>query len=151
MFEFHDFKSIQVYIVCIFLYVLATIATAVWTYQGPAADSKYIQARVFRTSDRVAVNQLYSGLALSALLAPAGMLVQRITHRFRQLRLSALTAQSALVDVFSGVIGPTTTHNVTFRANPTYNGVVFYHWGLRLRGCTRRRAILEQPPYPQWR
>ncbi|KAF9880417.1 hypothetical protein CkaCkLH20_02371 [Colletotrichum karsti] len=248
MFEFRDFKFLKIYIACISIYVVAAIAAVVWTYQGPVVvSSEYTRSRVFRTPDELKVNQLYSGLALSALLAPAGMLVQWIMHDFRQLRLFALTAQrpvpladldsigddssawtlrvlgkyswwyavmqaalivirtsivpvgtlmlttgvhhenrdgtgvvglpilpsedstvrrlanamgwdgqgafsqtldgndtflsqavytfvgnivsqSALVDVFSGVIGPIPTHNLTFNTNTTYEGLVLYHW-----------------------
>ncbi|KAI8157095.1 hypothetical protein KHU50_009647 [Colletotrichum sp. SAR 10_65] len=206
MFSFKDFKFLKIYIVCISIYVAAAIAAVVWTYQGPEVNGGYTRSRVFRTPDELKVNQLYSGLALSALLAPAGMLVQWIMHDFRHLRLFALTAQrpvsladldkigddssawtlrilgkyswwyavmqaalivirtsivpvgtlmlttgvfvenrpgfdvvglpilpsddssSALVDVFSGVIGPIPTHNLTFNSNTTYNGLLLYHW-----------------------
>ncbi|KAJ0307194.1 hypothetical protein Brms1b_010082 [Colletotrichum noveboracense] len=247
MFSFKDLKFLKIYIVCISVYVAAAIAAVVWTYQGPEVNGGYTRSRVFRTPDELKVNQLYSGLALSALLAPAGMLVQWIMHDFRHLRLFALTAQrpvsladldkigddssawtlrilgkyswwyavmqaalivirtsivpvgtlmlttgvfvenrpgfdvvglpilpsddssvrrlanamgwdgngtfsqtlndndnflaqtvytfvgnivsqSALVDVFSGVIGPIPTHNLTFNSNTTYNGLLLYHW-----------------------
>ncbi|TDZ14924.1 hypothetical protein Cob_v012178 [Colletotrichum orbiculare MAFF 240422] len=249
MFEFRDFKFLQVYLGCISVYLAAAIAALVWTYHGPVMpdSSEYSQNRVFRTPDALEVNQLYSGLALSALLAPAGMLVQWIMHDFRQLRLFALTAQkpvrlsdldkigddssawtlkvlgkyswwyavmqaaliiirtsfvpvgtlmltvgvhrenktgfgvvgvptmssddpnvrrlatamgwdgqgafaptlndsdvflsqtvytfvgnivsqSALVAEDSGIIGPTSTHNLTYNANTTYHGLVWYHW-----------------------
>lgn len=248
MFRSRDFVLLKISIACIFLYILVTVAAIVWSYQGPAVDSSYAERRVFRTPGSLVVDQLYSGLLLSAVLAPAGMLVQQIMHDFRSLRLFALAAQrpvllsdldkigddsavwtlwvlakyswwyaamhaalmvvrislvpvgtlmlstgvyyhnvsgsgvvglpvlapgqqssttrlasamgwdgrgnftqtldgndeflsqvmytfagniisqSALVDVFSGVIGPIPTHNLTFHVNTTYDGLVLYHW-----------------------
>ncbi|KAF6808516.1 hypothetical protein CSOJ01_07465 [Colletotrichum sojae] len=247
MFRFRDFKFLKIYIFCITLYAIAAVAAVVWAYHGPVVSGASYQSRVFRTPDSLTVNQLYSGVALSALLAPAGMLVQWIMHEFRHLRLFALTAQrpvaladldkigddssawtlrilgkyswwyavmqgaliairttivpvgtlllstgvhrenvpgfdvvglpimpdgdsnvrrlanamgwneegtfsqmldekddflsqtvfgfvgnvvsqSALVDVFKGRIGPTSTHNITYNTNTTYNGLVFFHW-----------------------
>ncbi|KAK1624245.1 hypothetical protein BDP81DRAFT_398758 [Colletotrichum phormii] len=92
--SFQDFRSLKIYIACILFYLLAAVAAVVWSYQGPAVDRDYYyMQRVFRTPDALKVDQLYSGIALSALLAPAGMLVQWIMHDFRHLRLFALTAQ----------------------------------------------------------
>ncbi|KAF6827101.1 hypothetical protein CPLU01_09267 [Colletotrichum plurivorum] len=101
MFRFRDFTFLKIYIGCITLYALAAVAAVVWAYQGPVVSGASYQSRVFRTPDSVPVNQLYSGVALSALLAPAGMLVQWIMHEFRHLRLFALTAQRpvALADL----------------------------------------------------
>ncbi|EXF84930.1 hypothetical protein CFIO01_02143 [Colletotrichum fioriniae PJ7] len=256
MFRFQDFKFLKIYISCILLYLLAAVAAVVWSYQGPAVDRDYYMQRVFRTPDSLKVDQLYSGIALSALLAPAGMLVQWIMHDFRHLRLFALTAQrpvlladldkigddssawtlrilgkyswwyavmqaalivirtsivpvgtlmlttgafyenitgvdvvgmpilpsndssvtrlanamgweghgafkqtlddndnflsrtvytfvgnivsqSALVDVFSGVIGPIPTHNLTFNINTTYHGLILYHWDANCEAATQ--------------
>ncbi|KAF6812951.1 hypothetical protein CPLU01_14781 [Colletotrichum plurivorum] len=248
MFRFRDFKFLKIYIGCISLYAVAAAAAMVWSYHGPVVSGASYHSRVFRTPDALTVNQLYSGIALSALLAPAGMLVQWIMHDFRHLRLFALTAQkpvaladldkigddssawtlrvlgkyswwyalmqgalivirtsivpvgtllvttgihttedpvrtgvvglpimpaadsnvrrmatamgwdgqgtfsqtfdredhflnqtvytfvgnivsqNALVDVSSGEIGPISTHNISFKANTTYNDIVFYHW-----------------------
>lgn len=256
MFRFQDFKFLKIYISCILVYLLAAVAAVVWSYQGPAVDRDYYMQRVFRTPDSLKVDQLYSGIALSALLAPAGMLVQWIMHDFRHLRLFALTAQrpvlladldkigddssawtlrilgkyswwyavmqaalivirtsivpvgtlmlttgayyenitgvdvvgmpilpsndssvtrlanamgwdgqgtfnqtlddndnflsrtvytfvgnivsqSALVDVFSGVIGPIPTHNLTFNINTTYHGLILYHWDANCEAATQ--------------
>ncbi|GKT50044.1 uncharacterized protein ColSpa_10225 [Colletotrichum spaethianum] len=97
MFSFRDFKFLKTCIVCISVYLIAAIAAVVWSYQGPPVDGTFSQRRVFRTPDSLKVDQLYSGLALSALLAPAGMLVQWIMHDFRQLRLFAITAQQPVL------------------------------------------------------
>ncbi|GKT71341.1 hypothetical protein ColTof4_03764 [Colletotrichum tofieldiae] len=257
MFSFHDFKLLKIYIACISVYLLAAIGVAIWAYQGPPVGSEFSQRRVFRTPDSLKVDQLYSGLALSAVLAPAGMLVQWIMHDFRHLRLFAIAAQrpvlladlnrigddssaytlktmgkyswwyaimqaalilirtaivpvgtlmlttgvfyknaedmgvvglpilpsveeqstmtrlanamgwngegdfsptldendnflsraiytfvgnivsqSALIDVFSGDIGPIPTHNLTFNINTTYHGLVLYHWNANCEGAS---------------
>ncbi|KAF6784028.1 hypothetical protein CSOJ01_15812 [Colletotrichum sojae] len=101
MFRFRDFKFLKIYIGCISLYAVAAAAAMVWSYHGPVVSGASYHSRVFRTPDALTVNQLYSGIALSALLAPAGMLVQWIMHDFRHLRLFALTAQKhvALADL----------------------------------------------------
>ncbi|KAK1982083.1 hypothetical protein LZ30DRAFT_591375 [Colletotrichum cereale] len=256
MFSFRDFKFLKIYIACISVYFLAASAAVIWAYQGPPVGNKFSARRVFRTPDSLRVDQLYSGLSLSLLLAPAGMLVQWIMHDFRHLRLFAIAAQrpvlladlnkigddssawtlktmgqyswwyaimqaalilirtaivpvgtlmlttgviqqnaegsgvvglpiipsieeqstvtrmanamgwngdgnfsqtldenddflsqavytfvgnivsqSALVDVFSGSIGPIPTHNLTFNINTTYHGLVLYHWNANCEGA----------------
>ncbi|KAF7557818.1 hypothetical protein G7Z17_g481 [Cylindrodendrum hubeiense] len=81
------------YIIILCLYLTGAIFSVAWSYTGALLDDDASKRRVFRTSDNVPVDQLYSGIALSALLAPAGILVQWIVHDFRRLHLFALATQ----------------------------------------------------------
>ncbi|KAH6874434.1 hypothetical protein B0T10DRAFT_586405, partial [Thelonectria olida] len=81
------------YIVILSVYLAASVAALAWSYTGALLDDDASKRRVFRTGDSVPVNQLYSGIALSALLAPAGVLVQWVVHDFRRLHLFALATQ----------------------------------------------------------
>ncbi|KAF4982360.1 hypothetical protein FZEAL_2012 [Fusarium zealandicum] len=81
------------YLIILFVYFAASVFTLVWSYTGALLDNDASKRHVFRTSDKLPVDQLYSGIALSALLAPAGVLVQWIVHDFRRLHLFALTTQ----------------------------------------------------------
>ncbi|KAI8663020.1 hypothetical protein NCS56_01107300 [Fusarium sp. Ph1] len=240
---------LKAYIIILGVYLSAALFSVAWSYTGALLDNDASKRRVFRTSERLPVDQLYSGLALSALLAPAGVVVQWVVHDFRRLHLFALTtqmpvrirdldeigdnfsvwtlrtvaryswwyglmqtvliltrtllvpvgtlsltvgpythyeegtgviglplapadaaannitslstamgtsngtefrpslakndtfltqavytfvgnlvSQSALVNVDSGILGPVPTHNLTFQANTTYDGLVYFHW-----------------------
>lgn len=81
------------YLIILSIYLAASVAAVAWSYTGALLDDDASKRRVFRTGNKVPVNQLYSGIALSALLAPAGVLVQWVVHEFRRLHLFALAAQ----------------------------------------------------------
>ncbi|KAF4453711.1 hypothetical protein F53441_3720 [Fusarium austroafricanum] len=81
------------YVIVLGIYLAGAIACVAWSYTGAVLDNDVSKRRVFRTGDGVAVDQLYSGIALSALLAPAAVLVQFVVFDFRRLHLFALTTQ----------------------------------------------------------
>ncbi|KAH7143466.1 hypothetical protein EDB81DRAFT_856995 [Dactylonectria macrodidyma] len=81
------------YIIILCIYLVGAIFAVAWSYTGALLDDDASKRHVFRTSDNVPVDQLYSGIALSALLAPAGVLVQWIVHDFRRFHLFALATQ----------------------------------------------------------
>ncbi|KAJ4267201.1 hypothetical protein NW762_003302 [Fusarium torreyae] len=84
---------LKAYIIILGIYFAGAVACIAWSYTGALLDNDASKRRVFRTGDGLPVDQLYSGVALSALLAPAGVLVQWIVHDFRRLHLFALTTQ----------------------------------------------------------
>ncbi|CAM1504960.1 Fc.00g105970.m01.CDS01 [Cosmosporella sp. VM-42] len=86
-------KSLKSYITILSIYLAAAIFSVAWSYTGALLDDDASKRRVFRTSDNIPVDQLYSGVALSAFLAPAGVLVQWVVHEFRRLHLFALATQ----------------------------------------------------------
>ncbi|KAF5025568.1 hypothetical protein F66182_2376 [Fusarium sp. NRRL 66182] len=79
-------------IIIIAIYFIGAVFCIGWSYTGTLLDNDASKRRVFRTGS-LHVDQLYSGIALSALLAPAVVLVQWIVHDFRRLHLFALTTQ----------------------------------------------------------
>ncbi|KAM5350332.1 hypothetical protein ACJ41O_006837 [Fusarium nematophilum] len=81
------------YIIILCIYLVAAIFSVAWSYTGALLDNDASKRRVFRTGENIPVDQLYSGLALSLLLAPAGVLVQWVVHEFRRLHLFALATQ----------------------------------------------------------
>ncbi|CAG9951522.1 unnamed protein product [Clonostachys rosea f. rosea IK726] len=84
------------YLVVLCLYLAGAIFCMVWSYTGAIIDTDASKRRVFRTSDNLPVDQLYSGIALSALLAPAGILVQWLVYDIRRFHLFALAAQKPI-------------------------------------------------------
>lgn len=84
----------KIYLGILVVYLAASIAMIAWSVTGPEmqGDSP-AQRRVFRTPKNMPVDELYSGIALSALLAPAGMLIQWLFNDFRRLHLFSLTTQ----------------------------------------------------------
>jgi hypothetical protein len=84
---------LKAYIIILGVYLSAALFSVAWSYTGALLDNDASKRRVFRTSEKLPVDQLYSGLALSALLAPAGVVVQWVVHDFRRLHLFALTTQ----------------------------------------------------------
>ncbi|KAF4339490.1 hypothetical protein FBEOM_6611 [Fusarium beomiforme] len=96
------------YVIVLGIYLAGAIASLAWSYTGAVLDSDVSKRRVFRTGDSVAVDQLYSGIALSTLLAPAAVLVQFVVFDFRRLHLFALTTQQPVAikdldDIAEGV------------------------------------------------
>ncbi|KAH7242039.1 hypothetical protein BKA59DRAFT_456613 [Fusarium tricinctum] len=81
------------YVIIIGIYFVGAVFCVAWSYTGALLDNDASKRRVFRTGDRVPVDQLYSGIALSALLTPASIFVQFITYDFRRLHLFSLTTQ----------------------------------------------------------
>lgn len=81
------------YIIILSAYLAVAIFSVAWSYTGVLLDDDSSQRRIFRTSENIPVDQLYSGIVLSAFLAPAGVLVQLIVHEFRGLHLFALATQ----------------------------------------------------------
>ncbi|KAF4454670.1 hypothetical protein FALBO_15784 [Fusarium albosuccineum] len=253
------------YLIVLGVYFVGSVIALAWSYTGAVLDTDASKRRVFRTKDSLPVDQLYSGLALSAILAPAGVLVGWIVHDFRRLHLFALAtqrpvrvsdldeigdnfsvftlravvryswwyglmqtcliltrtllvpvgtlalttgpyshyedshgvvglpvspaiatannitalstamgrnkanhfqpslakndtflsqavytfvgnlvSQSALVSVDSGILGPVPTHNLTFEANTTYTGLVYFHWDAHCEAATEVDYASEQ-------
>ncbi|ENH70746.1 hypothetical protein FOC1_g10005046 [Fusarium oxysporum f. sp. cubense race 1] len=96
------------YVITLGIYLVGAIFCVAWSYTGALLDSDASKRRVFRTGDSVPVDQLYSGIALSALLAPAAVLVQFVVFDFRRLHLFALTTQQPVAirdldDIAEGV------------------------------------------------
>ncbi|KAM0424482.1 hypothetical protein ACHAPT_010407 [Fusarium lateritium] len=83
---------LRTYIIILAVYLVAALFSVGWAYSGALIDNDASKRHVFRTGN-LPVDQLYSGIALSALLAPAGVLVQWVVHDFRRLHLFALTTQ----------------------------------------------------------
>jgi hypothetical protein len=81
------------YVIIIGIYFVGAVFCVAWSYTGALLDNDASKRRVFRTGDRVPVDQLYSGIALSVLLTPASIFVQFITYDFRRLHLFSLTTQ----------------------------------------------------------
>lgn len=81
-------ESIQWYWFIILLYTLGGIALLVWTLFGPSLSGT---RWVLRTSG-IKVDQFYSGLFLSILLAPAAIVTRRMSNNFGLLYPLAIAA-----------------------------------------------------------
>ena len=76
----------------VLVYAAASVAIVFWTFAGPSlATGK----RVLRTGE-LKVDQFYSGLALSAILAPAGIMIRRISNDLALLHPFALASKRAV-------------------------------------------------------
>lgn len=84
---------LRAYVIILCIYFAGAVFCVAWSYTGALLDNDASKRRVFRTSASLPVDQLYSGIALSALLAPAAVLVQFVVWDFRRLHLFALTTQ----------------------------------------------------------
>ncbi|RGP78707.1 hypothetical protein FLONG3_3162 [Fusarium longipes] len=84
---------LRAYIIVLCFYFAGAVFCLVWSYTGAELDSDASKRRVFRTGSSLPVDQLYSGIALSAILTPASVLVQFVVWDFRRLHLFTLTTQ----------------------------------------------------------
>ncbi|KAG8673655.1 hypothetical protein FPOAC1_006969 [Fusarium poae] len=84
---------LRAYVIILCVYFAGAVFCLAWSYTGAVLDTDASKRRVFRTSPSLPVDQFYSGIALSALLGPATVLVQFVVWDFRRLHLFALTTQ----------------------------------------------------------
>ncbi|KAF5660057.1 hypothetical protein FHETE_9167 [Fusarium heterosporum] len=84
---------LRAYVIIIGVYLVGAAFCVAWAYAGALIDDDASKRHVWRTSERLPVDQLYSGIALSALLTPAVVLVQFVNYDFRRLHLFSLTTQ----------------------------------------------------------
>src|SRR6516165_10150856 len=70
--------SIWWYIGIIAGYTLLFIGMAIWTFAGPNVSS----GKQLLYTGNTTVDQFYSGLVLSAVLAPAGIITRRLANEF---------------------------------------------------------------------
>jgi hypothetical protein len=76
LFSLRSLDYLLVYIPVISIYTITVLAVIVWMTSGPALSGG---GRVLKTGT-LYVDQFYSGLALSALLAPAAIIIRTMSH-----------------------------------------------------------------------
>jgi hypothetical protein len=76
LFSLRSLDDILIYIAVIMVYTLAVVAIIGWMCTGPALSGG---RRVLKTGT-LHVDQFYSGLALSALLTPAAIVIRTMSH-----------------------------------------------------------------------
>lgn len=76
LFSLRSLDLIPLYILAIFGYTLAVLIVLIWILRGAALP---LGQRVLKTGT-LHVNQIYSGLALSALLTPAAITIRTLGH-----------------------------------------------------------------------
>jgi len=81
------------YLGIIVLYTGLFVGMAVWTISGPRISA----ARRVLPTRNLKVDQFYSGLVLSAVLAPAGILVRRLANDFGLLHPIAIAAKTPVL------------------------------------------------------
>ena len=145
---------LRAYVIILSLYLAGAIFCLVWSYTGAVLDSDLSKRRVFRTSPSFPVDQLYSGIALSALLTPASLFVQFVVWDFRRQHLFALTAQRPVAVKDLDDIA----ESLTLLTLPT---VIKYSWwyGVMHTALILTRTllvpvgtlILTTGPYTHWR
>lgn len=80
------------YLGTLILYTMCAFAALAWALHGPTASE---QRRVLLTGN-TPVNQFYAGLALSAILAPAAMILRLLTGETSSIHPFALAARKAV-------------------------------------------------------
>ncbi|RBR05267.1 uncharacterized protein FIESC28_11398 [Fusarium coffeatum] len=145
---------LRAYVIILCLYLAGAIFCVAWSYTGAVLDTDASKRRVFRTSPSFPVDQLYSGIALSALLTPAELFVQFVVWDFRRQHLFALTAQRPVAVKDLDDIA----ESLTLLTLPT---VIKYSWwyGVMHTALILTRTllipvgtlILTTGPYTHWR
>ena len=145
---------LKAYVIILGIYLAGAIFCVAWSYTGAVLDTDASKRRVFRTSPSFPVDQLYSGIALSALLTPAGLFVQFVVWDFRRQHLFALTAQRPVAVKDLDDIA----ESLTLLTLPT---VIKYSWwyGVMHTALILTRTllipvgtlILTTGPYTHWR
>ncbi|KAJ4011151.1 hypothetical protein NW752_007313 [Fusarium irregulare] len=145
---------LRAYVIILGLYLAGAIFCVAWSYTGAVLDTDASKRRVFRTSPSFPVDQLYSAIALSALLTPAGLFVQFVVWDFRRQHLFALTAQRPVAVKDLDDIA----ESLTLLTLPT---VIKYSWwyGVMHTALILTRTllvpvgtlILTTGPYTHWR
>lgn len=83
--------SLRWYLLFIAIYTVSVLCVLVWVSTGPVFQSEPC-SRVLRTGN-IHVNQLYSGLFLSAILTPAAVAIRQLSDSFGKIHPFALTAR----------------------------------------------------------
>jgi len=145
---------LRAYVIILGIYLAGAIFCVAWSYTGAVLDTDASKRRVFRTSPSFPVDQLYSAIALSALLTPAGLFVQFVVWDFRRQHLFALTAQRPVAVKDLDDIA----ESLTLLTLPT---VIKYSWwyGVMHTALILTRTllvpvgtlILTTGPYTHWR
>jgi hypothetical protein len=87
--------ALRLFLLIIATYAIASIGMVSWTCAGPVLAAGN---RVLLTGN-IEVDQFYSGLALSAILAPAGILIWKMSNYIRLLHPFAIAARKPVKSV----------------------------------------------------